>query len=82
MSRGIKGNGDARLHAVCIIADNTYSSSNGPERNLLSPRVGLRMKNPLDTGLWLMITAGLLYPSLVTFAQTPSPTPQTAAQTG
>src|SRR5262245_34231215 len=42
------------------------------------------MKNPLDTGLWLLVMAGLLCSSLVTFAQNPSPTPtpQTADQTG
>jgi iron complex outermembrane recepter protein len=39
------------------------------------------MRNPFDTGLWLMITAGLLWPALVTFAQNPSPTPQTADHT-
>jgi iron complex outermembrane recepter protein len=39
------------------------------------------MKNPFDTDLRLLLTAGLLCPSFVTFAQNPSPTPQAADHT-
>jgi iron complex outermembrane recepter protein len=40
------------------------------------------MKNTPENGLWLAITAGVLYPVLVTVAQNPSSTPQRASHAG
>jgi iron complex outermembrane receptor protein len=38
------------------------------------------MNKPYETGLWVAIIAGVFCPTLVTFAQNPSPTPQSAGQ--
>jgi iron complex outermembrane receptor protein len=40
------------------------------------------MNKPYETGLWVAIIAGVFCPTLVTFAQNPSPAPQTADQAG